>query len=271
MFVEAISAGVTAYDHRAEIAGAFASIIFLIRQGLVKVTVFGAGGTGKSTLGRKLSGEASTRGVYHVSPNPEYSKLEEVPFGKITVFPGQDRRRELHVAEFNKRLGANVRLLIHVVAYGYHSLDTPSIVDHKSYVQGDDPASFMIRHKKQSLLEEIKVLDEVAPLIIGAPRDSVIRLVTLVTKQDLWWHDRQEVRDHYTSDGAYSKSVAKIAAVRGNHFEHTYFSMSIEQLNLITDANEVLAKTAAGYDDRIQNANVDAFVRHFHTICGVSP
>ena len=113
-------------------------------------------------------------------------------------------------------------------------------------------------------------MDEVAPLLIAAPRDSQIRLVTLVTKQDLWWDQRHAARDHYTAvSGPYEQSVAKIAAARGQHFGHTCLSMAIEQLNLKTAAGELLATTAAGYDDPTQSANVDKFIRHLYEVCGV--
>jgi hypothetical protein len=231
---------------------------------------FGAGGTGKSTLGRKLAGEPGVGGSYLVSPVPENSKLEHVPFGKVTVFPGQPRRRDVYIAEINERLGANIRLLIHVVANGYHSLDTDTFTIHKSYTAGDDAERFMQKHKRTSLDEEIKVLEEITPLIIGSPRDSMIQLITLVSKQDLWWHERHEARSHYTNpDGDYAKLVAKMLLARGQHFEHTCLSASFEQLNLMTNTGELLAATAAGYDDRIQDANVQEFVRHFHAVCGV--
>lgn len=267
MFVESIVVGAAVWDHREQISGAFASLRFLLQHGLVRVVVIGAGGTGKSTLLQKMSGSQPPH-AYEISPVVEHGSVKGVPFGKMKVFPGQPRRRELHLSELNDALTKGPTILIHQVAYGYHNLDTESFTQHKHYAAGDDAALFMAKHQPDCLNEELRVLREAEPLIAGAAKDKVVRMITLVSKQDLWWSQRDAARRHYTDPNApYSQAIAAIQSVRGRHFDHACLSVSLQQLNLRTQNNEVLATTAAGYDDGVQEANLAVFASHFIAIC----
>jgi hypothetical protein len=83
-----------------------------------------------------------------------------------------------------------------------------------------------------------------------------IWMITLVTKQDLWWKDRNEVRRHYM-EGPYNEQIKEIANKRGQqNFAHEYLSASLVISNLGTGAGELLAPTTGGYDQNIQFANL---------------
>ncbi len=57
--------------------------------------------------------------------------------------------------------------------------------------------------------------------------------------------------------GKYNSYIEEIARKRGErNFAHEYLSTSLTISNLGTGAEELLAPTAEGYDQNIQNANL---------------
>jgi len=83
-----------------------------------------------------------------------------------------------------------------------------------------------------------------------------IWMITLVTKQDLWWNQRTSVKDHYMK-GEYNQFIEQIIHQRGRqNFVHEYLSTSLVISNFVTAQNELLKPTVAGYDQNIQFANL---------------
>lgn len=75
-----------------------------------------------------------------------------------------------------------------------------------------------------------------------------IWMVTLVNKQDLWWHDQKAVRRHY-EDGDYRDKVAELEKAIGTRsFQHELLPVSFAMTNLGSDDGDLFARTNAGYD-----------------------
>lgn len=90
--------------------------------------------------------------------------------------------------------------VINVVCYGYHE-----------YGAGADIALTATNHPRSAYLErhreiEIQMLKEILPLI--GSRETCEFFITLVTKADLWWSQRDAVIPYYTL-GSYATELQK--------------------------------------------------------------
>jgi hypothetical protein len=95
MFVDPINTAstiVSSYELSKKAIPLFSSIVRRIRNGKLNIVIFGAGGTGKSTLGKVLSGEFGLDNIlqpYRISVSAEELKLAANISGCILVAPGQ--------------------------------------------------------------------------------------------------------------------------------------------------------------------------------------
>jgi hypothetical protein len=105
---------------------------------------------------------------------------------------------------------------------------------------------------------ENKALQELVPHLKAAK--GKLWMITLVTKQDLWWPERYTVEKHYKL-GEYQFFIDDIVRSKGaEHFSHNYYSVSLIPENLTTKDGTVLAATIAGYDQPIRIANLTRFM-----------
>ena len=112
--------------------------------------------------------------------------------------------------------------------------------------------------------EELAILKELAPHLIASKRK--LWMLTLVTKQDLWWPKRNETMKHY-HDGEYSDRIKTILGKRSRAlFRHELAFASLVISNFTTGAGEKLTPNAAGYDQKLQ---VESLRRLFETIDGL--
>ncbi len=138
--------------------------------------------------------------------------------------------------------------MILVVAYGHLSFML-NYKHHKLY-DGDKDA-FLERYCAEQRREEIEILRQLAPHMIASR--GKLWMITLVTKQDLWWPERKEVIEHYGNGGEYGAEIAKILAKRGGQtFRHELVPASLVISNFATGAGESLKPNAAGYDQPLQ-------------------
>jgi hypothetical protein len=81
-------------------------------------------------------------------------------------------------------------------------------------------------------------------------------LLSVVTKQDLWWRQRAAVEARY-GGAEYSGLVDQVIAERGaKSFRHEVVFASLVISNFVTGRGEPLAPNAAGYDHRQQMASL---------------
>lgn len=219
------------------------------------ILIIGPGGVGKSTAAQMLAStllEASSD--YEESVSLESYTLEDDNTTELIVPPGQQHRRDATWPDLQATIGAGgYRGIILIGAYGYHTLGEMSYKHHRLYRDDDEP-SFLGEFLTANRTDEIEVLRRLCPHICTNGRRSW--LLTLVTKQDLWWDQHQLVKEHYRS-GAYGTRIAEmIAHVGGSRLRHELVLASLIINNFSTGVQEVLATTASGYDRNLQVASV---------------
>lgn len=243
-----------------------------MKNGELKIAIFGAGGTGKSTLGKLLSGEFELSGLlqtYQESISIEQYKLESNKIGSVIVAPGQKRREDTWDDLLRTLVGGKIKLIIHVVSWGYHSFGEFSYTQHRLYQSGMTLEEFLREYAAVCRNRELDVLRRIEPhLSIADQRKTVV--ITLVTKQDLWWNNRLEVNKHYV-EGAYEQLIQNIRNQRGaNNFIHEYRSTSLVMENFLSGDNELLIPTTQGYDQRLKVANFRYFLNAIESLFQIS-
>jgi hypothetical protein len=265
MFTEAVTVGSVALsiiENRKTILRILKRLRRKILRGTWRVPVFGDGGTGKTTLGQFLSGELTADvaiGGYRESiDKKEFSLKGEIPC-ILLIPPGQKRRRpSTWQALFRLLSAGKAKGLINVVSWGYHSTEL-EYNRHEVYRQGIDEPEYINNFLTYNRNGEIRALNELAPHLTAA--EGKIWMITLVTKQDLWWPERYNVEKYY-KDGEYDKCIQRIISVKGaENFSHNYYSVSLILENLRTKDGNVLASTTSGYDQQIKTANLTNFLK----------
>lgn len=270
--IEAIGTGVGVIEISEKLFPTFKRIFDLLKNGELKIAIFGAGGTGKSTLGKLLSGEFELSGLlqtYQESISIEQYKLESNKIGSVIVAPGQKRREDTWDDLLRTLVGGKIKLIIHVVSWGYHSFGEFSYTQHRLYQSGMTLEEFLREYAAVCRNRELDVLRRIEPhLSIADQRKTIV--ITLVSKQDLWWNNRLEVNKHYV-EGAYEQLIQNIRNQRGaNNFIHEYRSTSLVMENFLSGDNELLIPTTQGYDQRLKVANFRYFLNAIESLFQIS-
>lgn len=270
--IEAIGTGVGVIEISEKLFPTFKRIFNLLKNGELKIAIFGAGGTGKSTLGKLLSGEFELSGLlqtYQESISIEQYKLESNNIGSVIVAPGQKRREDTWDDLLRTLVGGKIKLIIHVVSWGYHSFGEFSYTQHRLYQSGMTLEEFLREYAAVCRNRELDVLRRIEPhLSIADQRKTIV--ITLVSKQDLWWNNRLEVNKHYV-EGTYEQLIQNIRNKRGaNNFIHEYRSTSLVMENFLSGDNELLIPTTQGYDQRLKVANFRYFLNAIESLFQIS-
>jgi hypothetical protein len=270
--IEAIATGVGVIEISEKLFPTFKRIFNLLKNGELKIAIFGAGGTGKSTLGKLLSGEFELSGLlqtYQESISIEQYKLESNKIGSVIVAPGQKRREDTWDDLLRTLVGGKIKLIIHVVSWGYQSFGEFSYTQHRLYQSGMTLEEFLREYAAVCRNRELDVLRRIEPhLSIADQRKTIV--ITLVTKQDLWWNNRLEVNKHYV-EGTYEQLIQNIRNKRGaNNFIHEYRSTSLVMENFLSGDNELLIPTTQGYDQRLKVANFRYFLNAIESLFQIS-
>jgi hypothetical protein len=95
-------------------------------------------------------------------------------------------------------------------------------------------------------------------------------MITIVSKQDLWWNQRNEVKDHY-ANGEYEQIIQGIRnRIGSTRFVHEYCSASLVMENFLSGANEMLVPTTGGYDQSLKLINSRAFFGTIEDLFNIS-
>lgn len=245
-------------------------LINRVRYGAKEVFIFGTFGTGKTTLSDLLEGTVEigkVTGEYIPSPTEELSVLAERRFSKVLTMPGQENRRSKSWGKaINQIKNAQNALIIDVVCFGYQSTAATSLESIPTLANGVTPESLSkyLGERRQEEIASVKYLVDSLGYI-----DNEVDFVTLVTKQDLWWNDRDQVKKHYSKtseqkpsretpakETTYADQIKLLRDEVGNtKFSHTLLSSSLANVNMQTSDNKLVVPTTGGYDAKLMYGN----------------
>jgi hypothetical protein len=269
IFVEGVEVAASVWQHRTALRQALTRLWNRLRHGHMCLAAFGLGGVGKTTLGHLLTGDTEADDLspaYSESLVAERYALEGELVCSLLVPPGQERRlEERPQVELRRRIAAGDAVgVINVVSYGYHSFAEIGFERHKLYQPGMSPEEFLKVYIAARRRDEMRALEALKPYLTAAP--SRVWMLTLVTKQDLWWAERREVSEHYSA-GEYQAQIDDITRQRGvQNFTHRVVSASLVWNNFRDGEGKVLATTTAGYEQSVRAANLKRSLTTIHDL-----
>jgi energy-coupling factor transporter ATP-binding protein EcfA2 len=215
------------------------------------ILIIGAGGVGKSTLARILSGDFNwlldEPWRYKEDFGIEEFALKDDPKTNIVVPPGQARRRETTWVDVERNLTAGqYRGVIVVNAFGYHTLADISYKEHPLFTGSKE--SFLATYLEACRCDELAVLKRVIGPLTASPEK--MWLLSIVAKEDLWDSDSQIASRFYT-EGEYANLLDIVSKAKGAvNFRHELVRASLVISNFETSKSERLKKNTEGYDHR---------------------
>ena len=199
------------------------------------ILILGAGGVGKTTIARILSGKydwlLDEPWKYGESFGIERYKLKDDEKVQVVVPPGQTARRESTWTELLTNLVAGkYRGVILVSANGYHSIAPNSYKDHPLYAGNKD--AFMDALLTQSRAEEAVIVQRLVPHLMAT--NGKVWLLSVVAKEDLWFPERASVEQRLGAEfAALTEAVGK--AKGAANFRHEAVAVSLLISNFVTN------------------------------------
>jgi hypothetical protein len=241
-----------AWDNKGWVLGAFGEMkeyFFPKTPNAKRVLIIGPGGVGKTTVGKLIAGHQPAPlelpGQYLESFDPETVSIKDDTRNVgLVIAPGQEHRRDRSWGEIESDIAKGTyHGIILVSAYGYHALGL-SYKNHKLYK--GDVDEFLSDYLAARREDEKAVLQRLEPFIKSCPDKCWV--LSLVTKQDLWFGEQTAVESHYR-EGVYGKHLIQIQNAKGaQNFRHEFVFASLIVNNFRTTEGENLASTVAGYD-----------------------
>lgn len=211
------------------------------------ILILGAGGVGKTTLARILSGQfdwlLDEPWKYEESFGIERYTVGENKKVCVTVLPGQKSRRESTWPQLLGNISAGLyRGVILVGANGYHDPGRASYKTHRLYNGNKD--RFVSDLLEINRAEERSVFEQLLPAIQNA--QGRLWLLNIAAKEDLWFGDADVL-----SRSELEQGLATATAIKGaSAFRHETVAASLLISNFCTGEGEVLVKNSAGYDHK---------------------
>lgn len=167
-----------------------------------RILVLGSSGVGKTNLLESLT--TLTPEIIDAVNRTEFAQKAQVNIGtQPFVFidtPGQEHHQSRRIQAIREAMKEGLSGIINVVSYGYHEYDGGE----KEAINqnGKISKNYLKRNRKL----ECELLKEWIPLV-GNP-DTGGWLITIITKADLWWDEREQVIEHYV-EGDYFAALGE--------------------------------------------------------------
>lgn len=238
------------YKHRNQIITALKAGLTRLKDGKVTVAIFGPGGVGKSTT-QTLLCDGLEKAEKHMAyfPTLDAKKRKAKDNWTISIWdtPGQEDFRDVAWADaFTGIEGSRRCILINIVSYGYNSTGALPYSDLRAASSKKTKSEVVRNYLRLERKKEIQLLLELCEQIKDIK--CKVHLLTIVNKQDLWWANRSQVFNYY-STGPYAKALSGISSARPKIlFSRSLKEVSLCPVNLKTSDGEVLAETCQGYD-----------------------
>ncbi len=223
-----------------DVVSALSGIREYFRRAAPKVLILGPGGVGKTTLAQLLVDEPTAGGHYEESLGTETHENTKIFAGAITVLPGQRHRRDsVWTPHLRDITNGKYDGVIIVGSYGYHAVS----IDVRQLL-GDDLASLEDFFDKQRK-DELSVVELITTAVTN--RIKPIWCLVLVTKEDLWYSRRDDVRQWLDST-AFKRLRKAVSSITGSRYETCLTCLEIS--NIATERGDVLASHDVAYDER---------------------
>ncbi len=176
-----------------------------------RVLVLGSAGAGKTNMIKSLTQDAlAVSRMTRTRERKERSlRIRDKPFIFIDT-PGDVAYKSERIRAIQDALRTKTQGIINVVSYGYHE------------AQGDIGAALKADQADPEYLEERRKqeIDRLAEwvMILGGG-ESANWLLTVITKADLWWNQKDNVFDYYNS-GPYDKELGDARSIHKGTVEY---------------------------------------------------
>lgn len=212
------------------------------------IVVLGLSGTGKTNLLSFLASGAVISPPIDSDDRSENVERHKVRINKRPFFvfdtPGQtaysaDRRELLRERVSSDTSGVRI---INVVSYGYHEYGAGRA---EAFTRSGRVSEVFLKKHRQS---EIDAVNEWVQLV--GDRSSVKWILTVVTKADLWWSDKDLVLEHYSS-GPYHDLI--------KHYDQRIKHV-VKPVCSVVHRFFDEAPVSGSFDDSIRSRLADAFI-----------
>lgn len=217
-----------------------------------RVLVLGSSGVGKTQLIRSLTDVVPELvSVIERTKFPKISKLSvNQHLFEFLDTPGELNKTEIREKVLKEAVDRKFPLIINVVSYGFHEYSASG--ERRFFENGKLSADYLDEHK---LIEN----DLFAQWVTSLSNLKVrARVLTVASKADIWWKDRDQVLEHYGS-GAYSEALI------GSDLEHAV----LPYCSRIKRFHEV-GEVCSTFDETIKGELRKGFFEAFVAACGIS-
>jgi energy-coupling factor transporter ATP-binding protein EcfA2 len=164
----------------------------------INVLVLGSSGVGKTNLLDSLT--TLTPDIIHHSTRTRDTtfsslKIEDIPF-KFIDTTGQENNSSLRSRAIRENMNS-LNIVINVACYGYHEYSTGK--KNAFLADGSISNDYLVENREK----EINAVKEWSEILGG---NAPYRLLTIITKADLWWKNQEEVYNYYEK-GEYFKNL----------------------------------------------------------------
>lgn len=244
-----------------------------LRRDKINIAIVGPGGVGKTILGclLSLSGENDLKELteYNQSRDLEREDFKSENYScALIIAPGQKLYKGM--GDWNKIYEAiendQIQGLFNLVSYGYHApYSTKGVDEYEKFEKilnnstkplNDKKIKKFLEHNRE---QEIK---NIQSLMHKISRAKKLWMITLVTKEDLWWDKRLDVHKFY-KQGEYNNYIEQIKTLMGSEkFVHEYESVCLVINNLVTgDEQKNLRNTSPGYTSNMREKSMQRLLK----------